>query len=179
MMNKKNELTRLRDLPALALELLLHPINALRTPRLLSWPSVFSLQAGAAMASAALVAAAEKNFFDFVIGIFIFPLITMMVCATLTLFLYYFFKTIASTLLDIRRLYSIVVLSVIPYFVLHAFSGFLAPLDLIGFALVIVLLSVGLVEQFGLSRRSVFTVTLALGAAFFVTWSVVQFSTIA
>jgi hypothetical protein len=169
-------LIRLRDLPKLSIELLLHPIAALKTPRLLSWPAVFSLQVGAAMASAALVALTEKNFFDFIIGIFIFPLITIMVCAAMTLFLYYFFKTFGSTILEVRRVYSIVVLAVVPYFLLHSFSGFLPPLDLIGFALVMILLTVGLVEQFGLSRRVVFSVAFALSLVFFIVWSVIQFS---
>ena len=63
----------------------------------------------------------------------------------------------------------------IPYFVFHTVSGFLAPIDLLGFALTCILLVVGLVGEFGLDRKIVIRVMAAVGFTFFVAWSVNQF----
>jgi hypothetical protein len=116
----------------------------------------------------------NQNNFDVLVGIFEFPVIDMMIVAITTLFIYYYFANFAATFLDIRRLYALVILANLPYFAIHAFSSYLPPLDLIGFACTAALLTVGLVEQFSLDKRVVIALAGIMSGAFFAIWSVVQ-----
>lgn len=166
--------TLVRDLPAHLVRFARDPLNAIKTPIRLSWPAALLLQTGGAAISGAFASLIARSIIDFIISIAVFPVIAVTVCAVLTLFLYYLFAGFTSTFLDIRRLYSLVVMATLPFFVIHAFSGFLAPLDLIGFALSAILLTVGLVEQFALDRRFVFKLLASIFGVFFVLWSIVQ-----
>lgn len=152
-----------------------NPVEAMKTPIRLSLGALISLQAGAAIASSAIHALIERNVLDFAIGIFVFPVISVMVSAIFTLFIYYYFSIFTSTFLEIHRLHSIVVFATVPYFLAHALSGFLAPIDLIGILFMAILLVVGLVEQFGLGRGPVLTLTGAAVAVYFAAWSVAQY----
>ena len=166
---------RVKDLPPLIARFLRNPVGAMKTSVRLSWPAIFLLQSGGAALSGAIAAAISRSLIDFAVALVIFPIIAVMACSVFTLFLYYFFAGFASVFLEMRRLNSLTVIATIPFFVIHAFSGFLAPLDLIGFALSMILLTVGLVEQFGLARRLVFTVLASIFGSFFAVWSIVQF----
>lgn len=166
---------RIRDLPFLVVKFIQNPLETMRSPSRLSWPATFTLQIVAAMVSGSIVGLIAHSWLDFLVGLFVFPLVTVMVAAIFTLFIYYFFILVTSTYLDIRRVHSIVVFSTVPYFLLHSLAGFLAPLDLIGFAFTSILLTVGLVEQFGLRRQTVATLIVALFFVFFIAWSAVQY----
>lgn len=151
------------------------PVAVMQAPLGLSWSAIFTLQVGAAAASGAIVASIEKSWLDFAIGLFIFPLATTMAIAIFTLLLYYYFILFNATYLDIRRLHALMTVAALPYFFLHSFSGFLAPLDLIGFALTCVLCVVGLVEQFALGKRPVFAFFFFAAILFFTIWSASQY----
>ncbi len=166
--------TLVRDLPSLLKRFIRDPLNAVKNPIRLSWTAALLLQGGGAALSGIFAALIAQSMLDLIISIAVFPVVAVMVCAVLTLFFYYLFAGFTSTFLDIRRLYSLVVMATLPFFIIHAFSGFLAPLDLIGFALSGILLTVGLVEQFKLDRRFVFKLLAWIFAVFFVLWSIVQ-----
>lgn len=173
--SKQKKYAQTRDLPRIIFEIFRNPITLVRTPSLLTWPAAFALQLGGAFISGALTALIEKNIFDFVIAIVIFPVIILMISATFTLFIYYYFSIFSKTYLDMQRLYSLVVIAMFPYFTIHSISGFIPPIDLIGFCLSLILLVVGLVDQFQLGRRPVRTLMSFAGATFFLVWSLVQY----
>jgi hypothetical protein len=72
---------------------------------------------------------------------------------------------------------SLVCLAVVPYFLFHSVSGYLPPIDLLGFAFTCVLLIVGLVEQFGLERRLCSKLVGSMAIVFFIVWMVSQIRT--
>lgn len=165
----------LRELPKFLLTYARDPVGTLRAPLTLTWPALSSLVAGSALVSGVLVGLLSRSFLDFLIGLLVFPLTSLAIAVVFTFFIYYFFSFFRSTFLEFRRLSGIVAVSMVPYFLLHTFSGYIPPLDLIGFALTGLLLIVGLVEQFGIERRVCVRLIGGLGLAFFVIWSVVQF----
>jgi hypothetical protein len=151
------------------------PVGTLRSPLYLSWPSILSLLAASAMLSGAVVGLLNHSFLDFATGLLLFPVTCVVITAVFTFFIYYYFSFFHSTFLEFRRLYSVVVLAVIPYFVFHSVSGYLSAIDLVGFAIAALLLIVGLVEQFSLDRRTCVRLVGALGLGFFIMWSVSQY----
>ncbi len=153
------------------------PIGTMRAPLALTWPAIASLVVGSALVSGALVGLISNSFLDFLIGLLLFPLTSLVITLVFAFFIYYFFSLFRSTFLEFRRLASIVSLAMVPYFLVHTFSSFAPPIDLIGFALTGLLLIVGLVEQFSLDRRTCVRLIGGLGIGFFIIWSIVQFQT--
>jgi hypothetical protein len=166
--------SELRSLLGLLIQFAKNPVQGIQSIPRLSWPAIFSLQAGSAMISGALVGLIEENFLDFLIGIFIFPASSLALSLIFGFFIYYYFSFIQGTKLEFRRLYAVVVFANLPYFILHSVAGFLPPVDLIGFAFASILLIVGLVEQFNLERRRVIQLVLALYFLFFIIWGATQ-----
>ncbi len=169
--------THLREMPSLILRLLRDPLGTVRRPLNFSWLSIFALLALSALFSGAIAGAITHNVIDFLIGLFIFPLTSVVSAIVFGFFIYYFFSLFQSTFLDYRRLMSLVSVALIPYFLFHSVSSYLSPIDLLGFAFTCVLLIVGLVEQFGLERKICARLIIGLAVLFFIVWSVSQIRT--
>lgn len=170
----RSSFTRLRDLPALLKTFVRDPIEAMKTPIRLNWVAVVVLQIGSALITGALAGVLAKNLWDFFVGLMLFPITSLAIGFVYTGFLFGYFSLFKSTYLDFRRLHSIVVVTLIPYFFVHIFAGFIAPMDLLGFALTAILLVVGLTEQFGLPRKDVAKVVGGLSLLFFLVWMAAQ-----
>lgn len=162
----------LRELPALLSAFGRNPIEAMRSHVTMTAPTAIVLQVSVSALSGAAFGAVSGNWVDLLIGAIVFPLTNFITTWATTLFLAYFFSWSRATFLDFRRLYSVVVLSILPYFVVHPLAGFLPPLDLIGFALSLALLVVGLVDQFSLEKKIVLRLAGVLGGVFFVIWAI-------
>jgi hypothetical protein len=162
------------DLPVLITEFLRSPFERIKRPFRLTWSAAIALQILVASLAGALAGTVDNSWAEAGISALVFPIIGLMTAATVTLFLYYYFSLFASTFLEIRRLYSIVIVAHLPFFIIHALSGFLPPLDLIGFAFASALLTVGLVEQFSLPHKTVITLCASLFVAFSALWSLIQ-----
>lgn len=170
-------MTPLRDLPALTVRILRDPVRSVREPLDFSWPLIATLIAAGAMISGGVAGAVARNWLDVAIGLIVFPITSLVCSVVFGFFIYYFFSLFQSTFLDFRRLMSLVVVALLPYFLFHSASGYLAPIDLLGFAFTCVLLIVGLVEQFGLSRRVCSRLIVSLYVLFFIVWSFSQIRT--
>jgi hypothetical protein len=164
----------LRDLPTLLKAYALNPVETMKLPMRLEWSASLTIQIGTALISGFLSGASARTNHDFAWGLFLFPLTFLLVGFVFSGFVFSFFSVFHSTYLDFKRLHSVVVLSLIPYFLLHVFAGFLPPIDLIGFALTSMLLIVGLVEQFALERKGAMKAVGGLAAAFFLIWMSAQ-----
>jgi hypothetical protein len=172
--DRAHSLTSLHDIPYILVSFAKDPIGLMKTPMRLTWPALISIQVGAAMISGALAGMFAKNFFDFLLGMLIFPITSVAIAFIFSGFIYMYFSVFRSTFLDFRSLHSLIVISLVPYFLLHTLSGFLPPMSLIGFALTSILMIVGLVEQFGLHRKTVISMIGILGGIFLVGWIVAQ-----
>jgi hypothetical protein len=164
----------LREMPAYLLAFARNPIAAVRAEPLWSWPALISLQTGTAIVSGALLGILGRNIWDFLIGLFIFPLIILGTSLIVAFFLRHIFQVLKNTYIDFQKLYGILVIANLPYLFFHCFSSLLPPIDLIGFAGTCLLLIVGLVEQFRLSRSFVLSLVATLYGIFFCAWIVAQ-----
>src|SRR3712207_4507165 len=112
-----------RDLPPLLRSFVRDPIGTMKKPMRLSWPAALSLQAGMAIVSGVLNGALTKNFWDFLAGLLVFPVISVCLGLALAGFTHQFYAIFQSTYLEFRRLHSMVVVATLPYFLLHVLSG--------------------------------------------------------
>jgi hypothetical protein len=164
----------IRDLIPFLRSFLINPIGTMKSHIWMSYPANFTLIAGTAIISGSIYGIASRSFGDFIVGLFLFPITSILMALVFSFFIYYFFSLFQSTFLDFRRLLSIVSVAMLPFFLAHAVSGWLPPVDLIGFTFTALLLVVGLVEQFSLQKRVVVKLIGAIGVAFFLVWSVAQ-----
>ena len=146
----------------------------MKTPIRLTWTAVTILQIGSALITGAFAGILAKNIWDFLVGLLLFPLTSLVIGFVYSGFLFFYFSIFKSTYLDFRRLYSLVVVALVPYFFVHVFAGFIAPLDLLGFALTAILLVVGLTEQFDLVRKDVGRIVGVISLVFFLVWMAAQ-----
>ena len=160
-----------KSFPSVLGSFLRDPLGYVRRPLDFTWPLVFVVLAVAAFISGGISGAITRNSVDFLIGIFVFPLTSIVSALVFGFFIYYFFSLFRATFLDFRRLMSLVSLSLVPYFMFHSVSSYLAPIDLLGFAFTCVLLIVGLVEQFQLERKLCSKLVGSVALLFFVAWS--------
>lgn len=165
-------LYRTQELPKFFKTFLPNPIGFMRSGFQMTWPSLFTVLAVSAAVSGTVSGLISRRLFDVLTGAVLFPLTSIVASLVFGFFIYYFFSLFRSTFLDFRRLMSVVATAFVPYFLFHSVSGYLAPVDLIGFAFTGVLLIVGLVEQFGLERRLCSRLVGGLGLVFFIVWSV-------
>ncbi len=164
----------LRDLLPVLKSLLSSPIETMKDSLRLDWASAVLIQVVVAGISGAIAGASTRQAIGAVVGAALFAILALMTVATVTLFIYSYFSIFQSTFLDMRRLYSAVILAHLPFFILHSLSGYLAPLDLIGYAAAMIMLSVALVEQFSLARFTVLRLNATLYGFFFLIWMGVQ-----
>lgn len=162
----------LKESSEFLLRFLRNPVECIKSPPDLSWPSIVSIQIASSMVSGAVLGALNESAADFLLGLLLFPLTTLVSSFVFSGFLYYFFSLFRATFLDYRRLHTIVALANLPFFALHAASGYLPPIDLIGFAATSVLIAVGLVERFGLDWRTVSRLVGVIFAVFCLLWMV-------
>lgn len=170
-------MTHLRELPITLARFARDPIGSVRHPVDFSWLTSFILIAFSALVSGAVNGTLTHNRLDFLISVTLYPVIAIITSTIFGLFIYYFFSLFKSTFLDFRRLMSLVAIALLPYFLCHSLSSFLAPIDLLGFAFTSVLLIVGLVEQFALERRICVRLVAGLAILYFVMWSLSQIRT--
>lgn len=160
-----------KSFPSVIGSFLRDPIGYVRRPLDFSWPLIFAILASAAFISGGVSGAIARNSVDFLIGVFVFPVTSLVTALVFGFFVYYFFSLFRATFLDFRRLMSLVSLALVPYFLFHSVATYLAPIDLVGFAFTCVLLIVGLVEQFHLDRKLCSKLVASVALLFFIAWS--------
>lgn len=161
----------LRQYPFVLGSFLKDPLGSVRRPFDFSWPLIIALLASCALVSGGISGAISGQRLDFIVGLFVFPITSVVSSIVFGFFIYYFFSLYRSTFLDFRRLMSLVSVAVVPYFLFHSVAGYLMPIDLLGFAFTCVLMIVGLVEQFGLERKLCSKLMFSVAVLFCIAWT--------
>lgn len=167
----------LRDLLRFLPRYAKNPIDAIRTSPDWTWPATVSLQVGLSLIAGALSGVLSKSFLNFLAGLFILPLMSMLFAILISFFIVSFFAFFMSRTLDRKRVFAIVVLANIPHLASQIFSGFVPPIGLLGFAATCFLLVVGINEHFQIPRTILNRLALGLFATYFVFWGVYQYQT--
>ncbi len=112
----------------------------------------------------------------FVRKIIFLPLISIATCFLGACFFYFLFLFIYNRQISFHRTYTLVFLALIPVLVLRILSPLIAPINLIGFAITLILLTVGFVENFQLPKKSIIKVFGGIFTAYFILWAFQQIS---
>lgn len=118
-----------------------------------SWFSLLVVQILLALVSGFLAGLIKLNIYRVLFGIFIMPVVSTIAALLLAMFLYYYFQFFESRVESYRRLFTLVILSSIPFYLFQIISEYFAPVTLIGFAFTSLLGIIGLSENFKLTRK--------------------------
>lgn len=135
-----------------------------------NWTSLFLLQIVLAVLSGALAGIIKFNGYAIAFGIILMPIVSTIAALMLALFLYYYFQFFEKRTEDFRRIFTLVILSSLPFYVFQILSEYFAPVTLIGFGFTALLAVVGLTENFSVSRKRAYQIVGFLFLLVVVAW---------
>ena len=163
--NKKVDLKALLRFLA---EFIKHPIDKISALPNWNWSSLFVVQFLLAIVSGNVAGLIKLIFFRVASGIILMPFVSTVAALLLALFLYYYFQFFEKRTEDYRKIFTLVILSSIPFYLFQILSEYLAPVSLIGFGFTALLAVVGLCDNFNVRKQrayqligSVFILVLA------------------
>lgn len=135
-----------------------------------NWTSLFILQIVLAVLSGALAGLIKMAFYAVAFGIIIMPVVSTIAALLLALFLYYYFQFFEKRTEDFRRIFTLVILSSLPFYIFQILSEYFAPVTLIGFAFTALLAVVGLTENFNVQKKRSYQIVGILFALVISAW---------
>lgn len=135
------------------IEFIKNPIEKITNLPDWNWPSVFTVQILLALVSGILAGLIKMNFYRMLYGLFLMPIVTTISALLLALFIYYYFQFMENRTESFRKIFILVILSSIPFYIFQIASEYFAPITLIGFGFTSLLAIVGLNENFKVEKK--------------------------
>lgn len=135
-----------------------------------NWKSLFLLQIVVAILSGTLAGLIKLNGYAVAFGIILMPFVSTIAALMLALFLYYYFQFFEKRTEDFRRIFTLVILSSLPFYVFQILSEYFSPVTLIGFAFTSLLGVVGLTENFNITKKRAYQIVGFLFVLVVVAW---------
>ncbi len=151
-----------------------NPIQGMKQCPDWQWPTLFSIQLFVSIFLGIISDIVTPKALTLVPKVIIFPFSTFLTCFFGACFFYFLFLFLYNRQLSFHRIYTLLFLALIPFLILRILSSLIAPINLIGFAITLIFLTVGFVESFLLPKKSIIKLFSALFAAYFVVWSAQQ-----
>lgn len=150
-----------------------HPLVQIQNIPFWEWSRIILLQLLLTPAIGALkgFATQEKIFSSVLGGFFSFPILTLITMMISTLFIYYSFQIFCSETLSFRRLYLIVLLANIPFFLIQVISVLFQPLILLGLAFSTLLVITGITANFKIEKKLVIKIIGSLYLIYALIWT--------
>lgn len=147
-----------------------NPVQAMRTIPDWDWPTLLFFYMGFAAICGALGGLMSRHLLQIIPGIIIFPISSTLGAFVATGFFYYTYIFFFKREIQIRMLFTIVILAVLPILFLSIFSSWLLPLNLVGFFASGLLLVVGLSENTHVERRKIMRLVGGLYVIYVAFW---------
>ncbi len=152
------------------LEFLKNPIQNISRLPAWSWKKTVLINVILSIIAGTLNGLIPPNIYNIAFGLLFMPLITFLLTHILAGFFYYYFQVFEKRSVDFLNLLKMVVLSNVPFLILHSLTSLLPPLTLLGLAFSALLLIVGLTESFSLDRSRAIKLVSALYIMVFIVW---------
>lgn len=147
-----------------------NPVEAIRHPPNWDWNTLIIVYTGAAATCGVLAGVISFRITQILVGLIFFPISACVGAIILSAFFYYTFLFFFRYELSLRLIFTIVTLSLLPFFALYTFSVLIEPLKLIGFAATGFLLIVGFAENSPVDRKKLIQIIVGLYIFYFIFW---------
>ncbi len=133
-------------------------------------PSLFFIQISISITSGVLAGLLKMNIYRVANGLILMPIVSTITSLLLTTLLYYYFQFFEKRTVSFKKLFSLVIIASIPFYLFQVISEYFAPIALVGFAFNSILLIVGLNEVFKVEKKRCYEIVGALFALVLLTW---------
>lgn len=147
-----------------------HPVKYITEIPEWNLPSLFFIQISVAVISGVLAGLLKMNFFRIANGLILMPIVSTISSLLLTTLIYYYFQFIEEKTENFKKLFSLVIIASIPFYLFQIISEYFSPIALIGFAFTSALLIVGLNETFKVEKKRCYQLVGVLFALVLLTW---------
>lgn len=135
-----------------------HPVQKISNLPDWNWGSLFVVHIFLSIASGVLAGLLKFNFYRVAAGLFLMPIVSTVSVLIMSLFLYYYFQFFEHKTENFRKIFTLVVLSSIPFYLFQIISEYFSAISLIGFAFASLLSIVGLCDNFQVERKRAYKV---------------------
>ncbi|AGH95761.1 YIP1 family protein [Pseudobdellovibrio exovorus] len=143
----------LKDLVRYLIEFIKHPTQKISQLPNWNWPSLFAFHLLLAILSGVIAGLLKLNILRVLFGLFLMPIISTLSALLMSLFLYYYFQFFENKTESFRKIFTLVALSSVPFYLFQTLSEYFAPISLIGFAFTSLLGVIGLCDNFRVERK--------------------------
>lgn len=135
-----------------------------------NWPSLFVVQVVLAIISGSLAGLIKLNFYRVAFGFFLMPIVSTTAALLLSLFLYYYFQFFEQRIESYKKIFTLVILSSIPFYLFQILSEYVSAITLIGFTFTSLLGVVGLCDNFQINKKRAYQIVGLLLILVLATW---------
>ncbi len=167
----------LREILSTLVRFFKNPVMVMKQMPEWDWKTLVVLQLLTSLISSLIASLINLNIWKILQGILVIPPVSLMTAGVSSLFLYYAFLFLTQQNLPPKDIFTLVILSNIPFFIFHTFNPFFPPITLLGFLFSALLLVVGLVERFSLPRPLVLKVVGSIWFVYLIIWALGQIET--
>lgn len=147
-----------------------NPVLKIKTLPQWNWTSLFLLHIVLSVISGALAGLLKLNIYRIAFGLFLMPVVSTLTALLMSMFLYYYFQFFENKTESFKKLFTLVVLSSIPFYFFQVVSEYFSFISIIGFAMTSLLGIVGLCENFNVAKKRAALVVGSLFALVLLTW---------
>lgn len=147
-----------------------NPVQVMKKIPEWDWKTLIVLQLVISLISSVIASLINLNIWQILKGLLIIPPVSLVTAGVSSTFLYYAFLFLTQQNLPPKDIFTLVILSNIPFFIFHTFSPFFPPITLLGFLFTALLLIIGLVERFSLPRPLVMKVVGSIWLVYLTIW---------
>jgi hypothetical protein len=148
-----------------------NPLVEIKTLPKIKWPTLVAFQFCLSLASV-IISNLLAPFAISLTNVIISLVIAMVATGLVSLFFYYFFLILYEKEISFIKVFTLILFAHIPFAIFHLATYFFPPADLIGLGISAMLMTVGLVENFGIPKKLAIRLMIALYSIFFVYWGV-------
>jgi hypothetical protein len=152
------------------LEYLRHPLEKIRQVPDWNWSVLIAVQVLISMVSGVLSGLLPPDFYRVMGGLIVSPMVGLVTGFIGALFIYYYFQVFEHRTCSLRKIFTLIMLANIPFFVFQVASEQIPPITLVGFAFTALLMAVGLTDNFQMDKKRALRLVLVLFAVVFVLW---------
>ncbi len=140
-----------------------------------SWKSLFVIQLSISIASGLIAGILKLNFYRIFAGLIIMPIVSTISSLLLASVLYYYFQFFENKTESFKKIFSLVIIASIPFYLFQILSEYFSPISIIGFSMTSLLLIIGLNEIFKVNKKRCYQIVSVLFALVLITWITSQF----
>jgi len=167
--NKKSTID-LNELIHFLIDYIKNPIQKISDLPDWNWASLFTVHILLSVISGVLAGLIKFNFYRVAFGLFLMPVVSTVSTLMMSLFLYYYFQFIEKKTENFRKIFTLVVLSSIPFYLFQIISEYFSMVSIIGFAFTSLLTVVGLCDNFKVEKVRAYKVVGAVFLLVLLTW---------